>query len=149
MAEVKIITVKKAGVESLGWYESPGGSTYSAFSPVPVGTKAAFVRVLPISSDADIEVITSISNGFQGIEFWKLPNSNIEQYIDIVSVQQNPDGSFNPGDYSKLPKWLYTNGVVNKLGPGLIDPEWWKKNKWWIWLVGGLLALKLVDNNKK
>jgi len=144
MAEVKIITVKKAGVQSLGMYQNSASSpTYTAYSPVPVGTKAAFVRLLPAGSDADIEVVTSVTNGFQGIEDWKFPNEFIDQYIDIVTVQQNPDGTFNAADKAKLPNWLYTNGVINKAGFGLI------KQKHLPWIIAAVLGYLILTDNKK
>jgi len=144
MAEVKIITVKKAGVQSLGYYQdSVSSPVYTGYSPVPVGTKAAFVRLLPNSSDADIEVITSVTNGFQGIENWKFPNEFIDQYIDIVTVQQNPDGTFNAADKAKLPDWLYTNGVINKIGFGLI------KMKHLPWIIAAVLGYLILTDNEK
>ena len=142
MANIQVITVTKPGI--ISYY----GPTFN--QPVPVGTKAVYVRVATIGDPYDLVVITDISDGFNKIEFWDFPTGqNPEDYITISQVMQNPDGSFNPGDYSKLPKWLYTNGVVDKLGPGIINPEWWAKNKWWFWLIGGLLVYFGLNNDKK
>lgn len=141
---VQVITVTKPGIISYDIFNQ-GLNT-----PVPVGTKAVFQSVAPVSAPYDLVVITNVFNNFNEIETWKFPaGQNPEDYISINIVPQNPDGSFNPGDYSKLPKWLYTNGVVDKLGPGLIDPKWWAKNKWWLWLIGGIVALNYFSDNKK
>lgn len=143
MATVKILTVTKPGVTSYDIFNQ--GFNLA----VPVGTKAVFLRVAPVSAAYDLEVITRVVNGFQELGFWVFPaGQDPFDYFTISEVEQNPDGSFNQADQWKLPKWLYTDGVVDKLGPGLIDPEWWAKNKWWIWAIAGLLALNLLDKDK-
>lgn len=143
MATVKILTVTKPGVISY----DPFNQGFNL--AVPVGTKAVFSRVAPVSASYDLEVITRVVNGFQELGFWVFPaGQDPFDYFTITEVEQNPDGSFNPSDEWKLPKWLYTNGVIDKLGPGLIDPEWWAKYKWWFWAIGGLLVLNLLDKDK-
>ncbi len=144
MATVQILTVTKPGVISYDIFNQ------GLNQAVPVGTKAVYESVAPASAPYDLVVITDITNGFNKIEYWVFPaGKNPEDYFTIDVVTQNPDGSFNQADQWKLPKWLYTNGVVDKLGPGLIDPEWWAKNKWWILAIAGLTAIILLDNQKK
>ena len=138
MPILNIITVKKPGVQTLGYTE-----TSNFYMPVPVGTKAAFVKTLPVGSDADIEVVTGVYNNFQSIEFWKFPNEFIDQYVDTVTVEQNPDGSFNAEDQKKLPDWLYTDGLINKIGFGLIK----KKHLWWI--AAAVLGYLVLTDEKK
>lgn len=144
MALVKVLTITKPGVVEVDIF----GAT--ANQAVPVGSQFVFKSVGSVSAPYDLEVIYDYINGFAGIKYIKFPaGQNPEDYFIITEVEQNPDGSFNPSDEWKLPKWLYTNGVIDKLGPGVIDPEWWKKNKWWIWAIGGLVALIMLDNDKK
>jgi hypothetical protein len=138
MPTVKIITVKKPGVQSLGYTDS--GTFYTN---VPVGTKAVFVRLTPLNPDADVEVVTSQVGDFQGIEFWKFPTEFIDFFIDTVDVEQNPDGTFPQSEKAKLPDWLYTNGLINKVGFGLI------KMKHLPWIIAAVLGYLILTDEKK
>lgn len=138
MPTVKIITVKKPGVQRLGYTDS--GTFYDN---VPVGTKAAYVRLTPLNPDADIEVIAGVYNGWNAIEFWKFPTEFPDFFIDTVDVEQNPDGSFNPVDKAKLPDWLYTDGLINKIGFGLI------KKKHLPWIIAAVLGYLILTDEKK
>lgn len=140
---IKILTVTKSGIQSVDLFNPNNDKA------VPVGKQAVFYQV-GTTAQWDLLVITNVIDGFQELEYWKFPSgSNPENYFTITEVEQNPDGSFKVEDQWKLPQWLYTNGVIDKLGPGLIDPEWWRKNKWWIWAIAGLTAIILLDNGEK
>ena len=144
MSTLKLITVSKAGIQRFN------PITGQVEGTVPVGTKAVFDKTASTGAPYDLIVITNRVNNFNQVDYWKLPfGANPEDYFFVVDIQRNPDGSFPETVKALLPKWLYTNGVIDKLGPGLIDPEWWRKNRWWIWAIAGLTAIILLDDGKK
>jgi hypothetical protein len=155
---LKVLTVKKPGVEGVG-YEIVGGAEVPFFDPVPVGQSAIYNNT-SWDTNADIEVIVYIHpNGFTQLEYWKIPgmtSTNVEQKIDeyftISTIEPTPDGKgwITDTPDTPLPSWLPTVDDGYKFGflPFGFNWSWLGKIGTWVAIILGLIVVDAFRKKK-
>ena len=155
---LKVLTVKKPGVEGLG-FEIIGGATVPFYDPIPVGTSAIFSKAYS-GPEADITVIVYIyPDGANQLESWRIPgltSTNVDQkmneYFTVSTIEPTEDGkgwiTDNPDQ--PLPSWLPTTDSGYKFGflPFGFNWSWLRKIGFWIAVILGLLVVDAFRKKK-